>query len=157
MPIDSLPLSSQQVKNFSGYGKAIPVDSDLPSENTKEYFLWAFDTKTKRKVPKNPKPSPVGKWLFYVSNDKVDAAWKSVKEALANGKLGPVAKVSTMFANTYFKDRVVVVYTYDWTDKADVMRVRGELRKLGVTEKIYYKTDERIYGEEERKLAPYFE
>ncbi len=38
--------------------------------------------------------------------------------------------------------KVICVYTYDWTDEADVRRVRQELRALGITSKIPYKTDD---------------
>src|SRR5262249_57916631 len=33
------------------------------------------------------------------------------------------------------------VYTYDWTDQADVRRVRDQLRQLGITDPIPYKAD----------------
>jgi len=36
---------------------------------------------------------------------------------------------------------VICVYTYDWTDERDARRVRQELRHLGVTKKIPYKSD----------------
>ena len=38
--------------------------------------------------------------------------------------------------------KVICVYTYDWTDEEDVMRIRQELRQLGITRKIPYKADE---------------
>ena len=34
------------------------------------------------------------------------------------------------------------VYTYDYEDKADVMRIREELRSLGIRREIIYKADE---------------
>jgi len=40
------------------------------------------------------------------------------------------------------KARVICVYTYDWTNKKDVKRIRKEPRKLGITNKIPYKADE---------------
>jgi hypothetical protein len=40
------------------------------------------------------------------------------------------------------------VYTYDWKDEADVMRIREELRNLGITERITYKTDARTRAHE---------
>ena len=50
-----------------------------------------------------------------------------------NAKPSPLAKNPAV--------RVICVYTYDWTDEADVMRVRAELRELGFTAKISYKAD----------------
>lgn len=41
---------------------------------------------------------------------------------------------------------LICVYTYDWTDEADVMRVREELRNLGFTWRLPYKTDEDTYN-----------
>ena len=38
--------------------------------------------------------------------------------------------------------RVICVYTYDWTDEADVLRIREELRKLGIINKVPYKSDQ---------------
>lgn len=54
------------------------------------------------------------------------------------------------------------VYTYDWTDEEDVMRVREELRKLGITRKIPYKSDEdtlagRYYKAGDSNLSKYYE
>jgi len=39
-------------------------------------------------------------------------------------------------------DGVINVYTYDWTDEEDVMRVRAALRRLGFKGKLTYKSDE---------------
>lgn len=37
--------------------------------------------------------------------------------------------------------KVICVFTYDSTDKEDVMRIRKELRKIGIEARIPYKTD----------------
>lgn len=64
-----------------------------------------------------------------------------------------------MSSSKKYVNRVIVVYTCDWTDKEDVMRVRKRLREIGFTEEIYYKTNDmtrrQIYGQEERDQAPY--
>jgi len=41
---------------------------------------------------------------------------------------------------------VICVYTYDWTNEADVMRVRKALRDLGFTRKLPYKSDADTYA-----------
>lgn len=61
--------------------------------------------------------------------------------------MGPGAKVETAKPSQLNPDptkraRVICVYTHDWTDRDDVMRVREELRKLGITNGIPYKADE---------------
>jgi hypothetical protein len=81
------------------------------------------------------------------------------------GRLGGSAKVSTAKPNPLSKDprkRVICVYTYDWTDEEDVRRIREELRKLGVVNKIPYKSDGdtlsgkyRITGH--RRISKYYE
>ena len=82
----------------------------------------------------------------------------------APGATGADAKVSTAKPNPNEvnpTDGVICVYTYDSDDERDVMRVREELRALGFTNKIPYKTDEatlsgkyRRHGE--RKISKYY-
>jgi nuclear transport factor 2 (NTF2) superfamily protein len=55
--------------------------------------------------------------------------------------LGISAKVSTSKPNPESRDnrKVIYIYTKDWADEADVMRVREKLRTLGFSERIGYK------------------
>jgi len=81
----------------------------------------------------------------FVPVKSVDGVWEKVKKATEEGRLGDSAKVATARPNPNAVDsskKVVCVYTYDWTDKEDVMRIRTELRALGITWKIPYKSDE---------------
>jgi len=53
------------------------------------------------------------------------------------------------------------VYTYNFEDEEDVMRVREELRRLGFTSKIPYKTDEetrsgRYQVKGDREISEYY-
>jgi hypothetical protein len=99
-----------------------------------------------RKDREYPPPTPQsGKWLVFVRLEQVDAMWKEVKVATEQGRLGHSSKVSTAKRNPNAIDpkaKVICVYTYDWTDRADAMRVRKELYRLGVKEPISYKTDQ---------------
>jgi len=81
-----------------------------------------------------------GKWLIFVNRENVDKVWEKIRTATEAGKLGTSAKVSTPLQGG--KSHVICVYTEDWTDEADVRRVREELKRLGITNKIPYKTDE---------------
>lgn len=75
----------------------------------------------------------------------MDEVWAKIKRAVEEGKLGGAAKVSTAKPTPLTgksKAGVICVYTYDRTDEKDVRRIREELRKLGITNKIPYKTDE---------------
>ena len=82
-----------------------------------------------------------GKWLIFQEPDAVDAAWKKVRDATVALQLGISAKVSTAKPNPDSRDnrKVIYVYTKDWADEADVMRVREKLRELGFTDRIGYK------------------
>jgi len=85
-----------------------------------------------------------GKWLIFVDRKNVDKVWEKIRLATEKGALGIEAKVSSKIAAQLSSEsgsHVICVYTYDWTDERDVRRVREELRKLGITNKIPYKAD----------------
>jgi hypothetical protein len=111
-----------------------------PSEVTDVY--WIYASRQKGKYPGSGENS--GKWLVFISVDNVDAIWKKIKLATETGLLGGASKVSTAKPNPNATDsnmKVICVYSYDYTDKDDVMRIRQELRKIGIENKIPYKTD----------------
>ena len=112
-----------------------------PSEVTEVYWIYAI-----RKTGTYPSATDQsGKWLVFVPVSQIDEVWAKIKVATEEGKLGGASKVSTGLPNpnaTEPENKVICVYTYDWTDEEDVTRVREELRKLGVTRKIPYKSDE---------------
>lgn len=132
-----------------------------PSEEKNVYWIYA-----ERKVGGYPYPTErSGKWLIFVDPEDVDEVWAKIKKATEEGKLGYASKVSTAKPNPLAvnpRSRVICVYTYDWTDEDDVRRIREELRKLGITQKIPYKSDEdtmsgryRIYGH--KRISKYYE
>jgi hypothetical protein len=87
-----------------------------------------------------------GKWLVYFPVAKIDQEWARIKAAVEAGRLGGLAKVATSPREYRLGFmHVVCVYTYDAEDVADVRRVRQELRAMGYTWKIGYKTDEATY------------
>ena len=111
-----------------------------PSEVTDIYWIYA-----NRKKGEYPEPTPRnGKWLVFVNEKDVDEVWAKIKKATEDGKLGSSAKVATAKPSPLGESgkKVICVYTYDWTDEKDAKRVRKELRKLGITNKIPYKSDE---------------
>lgn len=132
-----------------------------PSQVTEVYWVEAV-----RKKGGYPSPTAKsGKWLIFVKADEVDRVWGKFKKAVENGKLGNRAKVATAKPNPRARTserRVICVYTYNYSDKEDVMRIRQELRKLGIAERITYKADEdtlagkyRISGH--RRIGKYYE
>ncbi|MFA4850104.1 MAG: putative phosphothreonine lyase domain-containing protein [Methanoregula sp.] len=95
-----------------------------------------------------------GKWLIFQDPDAVDAVWKKVRDATVALELGISAKVSTAKPNPDSRDnrKVVYVYTKDWADEADVLRVREKLRELGFVDRIGYKRNiETFAGEYAKK------
>jgi len=140
---------------------SMPYSDAKPSEVTDIYWIYAM--RKKGKYPKATRRS--GKWLIFVDPKNVDEVWANIKKATEEGKLGNSAKVATSKPNPLAgksEAKVICVYTYDWTDERDARRVREELRKLGITNKIPYKADEdtlsakyRITGH--RRISKYYE
>ncbi|WP_440948987.1 putative phosphothreonine lyase domain-containing protein [Methanosphaerula subterraneus] len=95
-----------------------------------------------------------GKWLIFLEKDRVDQAWQRVRDLTYQGVLGISAKVSTAKPNPDARDDrfVVYVYTPDWQDEGDVMRVREELRSAGFVDRLGYKRNlETFRGEYSKK------
>lgn len=81
-----------------------------------------------------------GKWLIFVTRDKVDEMWEKVKQGIKEQALWH-AKVSAK--NPDKRDHVIIVYTYDYQDRADIIATLDYLQKnvIAATSTIYYKTD----------------
>ena len=110
-----------------------------PMSITAEFWVYA------RRKGKIAKPSErSGKWLVFVDKSKADELWEKVARATTEGRLGPSAKCGTARPNPNAPnpmETVICVYTPNFDDREDVMRVREELRKIGVTKRIPYKLD----------------
>ena len=121
--------------------EALQYSESNPTEVTDVYWLYAT-----RQIGNYPDATQrSGKWLVFATVDQIDEVWKKIKKATEEGKLGGSSKVSTNMpkANASNVDeKVICVYTYDWTDEEDVTRVREELRKMGITRNIPYKSDD---------------
>lgn len=111
-----------------------------PSQVTDGYWIYA-----ERKTGKYSEATDrSGKWLIFLSPERIDAVWNRVKKATEEGRLGGSAKAATAKPNSNATDpgrKVICVYSYNWEDKEDVMRIRAELRALGIRWKIPYKAD----------------
>jgi len=139
----------------------MPYSELRPSEVKEVHWIYAV-----RKRGRYSKPTVrSGKWLLFVKRENVDEVWAMIKKAVEEGKLGDSAKVATAKASPLREDaetHVICIYTYDWRDREDVTRIRRQLRKLGVSQKIPYKTDEdtlagkyRVHGD--RRISKYYE
>ena len=105
-------------------------------------------------APEAIEDESAGKWLIFQEPDHVDDAWKKVRDATVALELGISAKVSTAKPNPDSRDnrKVIYVYTKDWADEVDVMRVREKLRELGFVDRIGYKRNiETFAGEYAKK------
>jgi Basophilic leukemia-expressed protein Bles03 len=123
----------------------------IPSKTTQMYWI-VLDAPGS--APEAIEDENAGKWLIFQEPDQVDTAWKKVRDATVAGELGISAKVSTAKPNPDSRDnrKVIYVYTKDWADETDVMRVRGKLRELGFVDRIGYKRNlETFAGEYAKK------
>ena len=85
-----------------------------------------------------------GKWCVFVNKSEHDDWWAKIKQALNEGQLGDQIKTSTGLKSPLAvadSKAVIIIYTYDYEDKDDVMRIRNELRELGIQWKVTYKPD----------------
>lgn len=106
-----------------------------------------------------------GKWLIFANKSEIDYTWAKIKQAVKDGKLGSDAKVSTAKSSRIAMNsdtKVICVYTDDEDDYSDIQRIRKELRKLGITWKIPYKTNKttiegRYQVKGHKKISKYFE
>lgn len=123
----------------------------LPSKTTQMYWIVQDAPGS---LPEAIEDEHAGKWLIFQEPEAADAAWKKVRDATVAQELGISAKVSTAKPNPDSRDsrRVIYVYTKDWADEPDVMRVRENLRRLGFTDRIGYKRNlETFAGEYAKK------
>ncbi|EHY55364.1 hypothetical protein HRR83_008810 [Exophiala dermatitidis] len=89
-----------------------------------------------------------GKWMMFVPTDDIDRVWAIVARGVWEGKLGTSAKVAVATAgeeeeqegqvsrsNRYGaqqNQRLICVYTYDFSDRVDVKRVLLGMKDLGL-------------------------
>ncbi len=100
-------------------------------------------------------PVAVGKWLIRVPCEFVGYCWERVRDATEQGTLGIAAKVSTDWGHKNdpafpagHKVHVICVYTYNWQDRDDVLRVAKRLREIDAVRRqtLLYKPDAMTYA-----------
>lgn len=83
-----------------------------------------------------------GKWNIYLDEGEVDEAWELVKELCEeNEKISAKVATKRNAELTQKSSYVICVYTEDYQDKEEVMRVRDLLEEAGFEETLYYKPD----------------
>lgn len=79
--------------------------------------------------------------MIFAKPNEVDLIWGAIAKAVANNDLGIAAKVAPDEGDPS-KDRLICVYTKDFTDIEDITRVAKKLKDIGVwdphAKKSYY-------------------
>jgi len=137
--------SVPEILNFYRNGEGI-----LPSRTTHTY--WIQQTKPGSAI-ESCGSEKAGKWLIFLPSGEVDDTWIKIRDATISGELGIGAKVSTSRKNEESRDdkKVIYVFTENWEDEADVMRVRNVLKELGIVDRIGYKRNIDTYAGEYRE------
>jgi hypothetical protein len=133
------------------YGMLCAGEGVFPSKTTQTYWIVQDAPGS---PPEATEEENAGKWLIFQEPDGVDTVWKKVRNATVALELGISAKISTAKPNPDSRDsrKVIYVYTKDWADEPDVMRVREKLRELGFVDRIGYKRNiETFAGEYAKK------
>ncbi|KAL5365732.1 hypothetical protein BJX96DRAFT_18907 [Aspergillus floccosus] len=90
-----------------------------------------------------------GKWMLFLTPDRIDEFWAAIVEATARGELGIAAKVATDEGKGQDSARLLAVYTRDYADRDDVKRVIEKLVDLDLVKEderpVYYKCDAYTY------------
>ena len=85
-----------------------------------------------------------GKWMVFCKTEEVDQVWERIARAVVEGRLAPcnAAKVNPRDVSGSGNNHGIMVYTKDFSNKADVDCARSKLRsECGIVEKISYKPD----------------
>lgn len=111
-----------------------------PAQVTEESASWLYASNNKYHED-SVDSDKVGKWMLFVPRNRVDSVWDQIKAGIRGQQLWH-AKVSTMNANP---THAIMVYTKDYTDLADVIRVLDYLESADIKPRhkdIRYKTDQ---------------
>jgi hypothetical protein len=96
-------------------------------------------------------PKLIGEWLIFVVPRKLDESWDKVRKATMDSRLGFLSKSATAKKNYNMpsaSNRMIVVYTSNYFDIDEVLRIGRELNDLGfgLSAPIYYETDDARYA-----------
>ncbi|KAF2134827.1 DUF1917-domain-containing protein [Dothidotthia symphoricarpi CBS 119687] len=86
-----------------------------------------------------------GKWMLFLKLEDITRVWKKIVDAVINNRLGPIVKIAPEDGNP--DERLVCIYTRDFRQEEDVLRVLRVLQELvamgltGSGKPLYYKSD----------------
>ncbi|KAK3335282.1 hypothetical protein B0T19DRAFT_4045 [Cercophora scortea] len=155
-PRDQRHIEQENIERFIARGRA------LLQEFAQDIALWPRSESMQQRLRERlgdaiadaarERGVTVGKWLIHAPPTTLPPIWHRIAEAVSANLLGIGAKVSTKrFENSCSSgvpdERVICVYTKDFTDVEDVKRVLLALAELGVVGKagIKYKCDAYTY------------
>lgn len=135
----------EDILGFYRYGEGI-----VPTKTLHSYWIWQIAPGV---GVDECSRDEAGKWLLFLPPAEADDAWIAIRDATIAGTLGIGAKVSTDRKNPDSRDdrKVIYVFTRNWEDEADVMRVRETLKTLGFVDRIGYKRNMDTYAGEYRE------
>jgi hypothetical protein len=133
---EEIQVKQIEPKDF-GYFQGVP--------SLREKFDWIWSFYNHPTYPRDTTRS--GKWMLYIPNEEIDNAWSQVKTALSQGKLGRLAKVISISGAkpdrfTGKMRQVLIIFTYDWQDATDTLRILEVVRNIGLTQQAYWKANE---------------
>ncbi|KAF2894933.1 hypothetical protein ILUMI_11241 [Ignelater luminosus] len=123
-----------------------------PSEVSQEETPWLYASNEKYPY-EEVNFEKVGKWMIFPPEEKIDSIWNKIKESIKDGSLWS-CKVST-------SNYAIMIYTKDYTDIDDVIKVLQYLESTGLKSNrvIHYKTDQQtrsgIYAGRGRRASIY--
>ncbi|KAI2469154.1 DUF1917-domain-containing protein [Annulohypoxylon bovei var. microspora] len=90
-----------------------------------------------------------GKWMLFCNTFEVNEIWEIVAKATSKNELGIGAKAAPRSTVDKRTERLICVYTADFSDTNDVKRVAEKLKQLGLVQAhsrpLYYKPDVYTY------------
>ena len=82
-----------------------------------------------------------GKWMIFQDREAHDSLWETIKAETKPGGWAWRPSSHRATESAVNGKLPILVYTYDYNDQEDVMRVHDALRGLGITWPISYKAD----------------
>jgi hypothetical protein len=152
MPSKPLGPIGNEVRSYfvsRSQASALPSTTKPCEAPSGEYWVHAF-------APPGVEPensNAIGKWLIRMGCPYVEKYWGFIRDAVERGELGISAKIATDWGRVNdptgpWRNHVVCVYTRDWRDEGDVLRVAARLHQIGAVSKMQltYKPDIFTFG-----------
>ena len=136
--------------------------TEIPTKINNSYWVYAQGSDSTNDGPSNS--NLVGKWMIFLNkSDKIegdktelDIGWEKIRNLVTTNQLYS-AKCSTSLDNPNSwapNSGVLIVYTKNYDDRADVKRSADLIRKnIDYKQYLYYKTDEATLTGQYRKTG----